>query len=604
MPVMLRTWWIFLRAELAPQEGRLGMAWRTAAVCAIVAMVFMVYRIPLAPIACYLVLFVMKPNTAESLLMGGGILVLVGLIMLPLLVVLAVVTVDHIVMRMLVLCLGTFVFMYLGVASKVGEVGSILALVIGFIMTLIGIAPVGELLTRAILYAGLMATVPMAIMLIVLLLLGPSPAKLAQRHLLRRWQAITAVVRGDQPATYLLPYLREGNASIDKMLRFVSLFALLPKARLVQLQQLTQSSYQLMAAWVALPPETPIEAANRADWARRCEVVVQALAAEHALPAGWQAEPSEQSNVLHSGGHVIEARMHALPGLPAGSVTTSPLPASGFFHDDVATNRSYAQFGVKVTFCAVVCYLTYTALQWQDIHTAMITCYVAALGTVGETVHKLALRICGCLLGAVLGIASIIFLMPHMADIGQLMVVVFAGCLLASWVVQGSERISYAGLQIGLAFVLTVLQGFGPDVSISVALDRIYGIVLGNVVVFVVFTQVWPVRAATQVLQVLRKQVEVLAALMQRPQAPMHIQAALPFVVPQLQALRHQASLSRLEDKVLQDAGGQSLELQRSIDALENAYLQAAYGQRPWQLPQVHAQVHALQRNHLAGRAA
>ena len=79
----------FLRTELAPYEGRLAMTWRTALVCALVAMVFMVYQIPLAPIACYLVLFVVKPNSTDSLLMGIGVIVLVG-IMIPILVGLAV----------------------------------------------------------------------------------------------------------------------------------------------------------------------------------------------------------------------------------------------------------------------------------------------------------------------------------------------------------------------------------------------------------------------------------------------------------------------------------------------------------------------------------
>ncbi|MDO4969437.1 MAG: hypothetical protein Q4E66_08275, partial [Comamonadaceae bacterium] len=213
----------FLRTELAPYEGRLAMTWRTALVCALVAMVFMVYQIPLAPIACYLVLFVVKPNSTDSLLMGIGVIVLVG-IMIPILVGLAVLSVDSLLVRMLILCIGSFLFMYLSVASKVGEVGSIVALVIGFIMTLVGIAPFGELLTRAILYAALMAVAPMAIMLIVLAMLGPSPARLAQRHLLRRSQTLAAVVKGHAPATDLLPFLREGNADIDKMLLFTTLF--------------------------------------------------------------------------------------------------------------------------------------------------------------------------------------------------------------------------------------------------------------------------------------------------------------------------------------------------------------------------------------------
>lgn len=598
---MLHELWQFLRAELAPQEGRLGMTWRTAAVCATVAMVFMVYGIPLAPIACYLVLFIMKPNITESLMMSAGIIVLVGLIMLPLLVLLAVISVDNVIVRMLVLAVGSFLFMYLSVASKVGEVGSIIALVIGFIMTLVGIAPFGELLTRAILYAGLMATAPMGVLLIFLLVLGPSPAQLAQRHLLRRWQAIAAVVDGEQPVRHLLPHLREGNVDIDKMLLFATLFFQLPKARLAQLKQLSQSSFQLMAAWVALPEDVAIPDAVRAAWSARCAAVVQALEQQTLLPADTGHSTAV---ALPPCLQDIALRLQSLPVLPAATLAESPLPKSGFFNDDIATNRSYAEFGLKVTFCAVICYLTYTALQWQDIHTAMITCYVAALGTVGETVHKLVLRISGCLVGAALGIASILFLMPHMTNIGQLMALVFAGCMVAAWVAQGSPRISYAGVQIGLAFVLSVLQGFGPNVSISVAMDRIYGILLGNFVMFIVFTQVWPLSASSQVLQVLRKHVDGFAKLLQKPNASLQLQAALPELIPQLQALREQAALSQFESAVRQDPVSDPVCMERSINELEAVYLKTAYGELSLQTPKVQELVHALQRKVMAGGVA
>ena len=600
MPVIFQTLWQFLREELAPQEGRLGMAWRTAAVCALVAMVFMVYGIPLAPIACYLVLFVVKPNVTESLLMGIGLIILVGII-IPILVWLAIISVDNVIVRMLVLCIGSFLFMYLSVASKVGEVGSIVALVIGFIMTLVGIAPFGELLTRAILYAALMAVAPMAIMLIFLAVLGPSPAKLAQRHLLRRWQTIDAVLRGKQTSDALLPPLREGNADVDKMLLFATLFFQLPKARLAQLKQLAQSSYQLMAALVALPVGADFPAAARARWAAQSEAVVHALETQTLMVSAAVAAPEAALPALLED---VEHRIQSLPHLPADAVTSSPLPKSGFLNDDVRTNRSYAEFGVKVTFCALICYLTYTALEWQDIHTAMITCYVAALGTVGETVHKLILRISGCLVGAALGCASILFLMPHMTNIGQLMALVFAGCLIAAWVAQGTPRISYAGVQIGLAFVLTVLQGFGPDVKISVALDRIYGILLGNFVLFVVFTQVWPVSAASCVMQVLRKHVNGLARFIKEPQAQLKMQAALPELIPQLQALREQAALSQFESAVLHTPVNENACMQRSINELEAVYLQTAFGELSLQMPEVQEQVHALQRKVMAGGVA
>ena len=73
------------------------------------------------------------------------------------------------------------------------------------------------------------------------------------------------------------------------------------------------------------------------------------------------------------------------------------------------------------------------------------------------------------------------------------LLLVFGCILLAAWVSCGSERIAYAGVQVGLAFLLTVLQGFGPSTDLGVALDRVLGILLGNLVVYLIFTRLWPV---------------------------------------------------------------------------------------------------------------
>lgn len=42
------------------------------------------------------------------------------------------------------------------------------------------------------------------------------------------------------------------------------------------------------------------------------------------------------------------------------------------------------------------------------------------------------------------------------------MLLVFFGMMVSAWISTGPERISYAGVQVALAFLLTVLQGFGP----------------------------------------------------------------------------------------------------------------------------------------------
>lgn len=98
-----------------------------------------------------------------------------------------------------------------------------------------------------------------------------------------------------------------------------------------------------------------------------------------------------------------------------------------------------------------------------------------------------------------MGVGAILFLIPHMSSVGSLMLLVFAGSFVAAWVAVGSERVAYAGVQIALAFLMTVLQGFGPSIDMSVALDRVIGILLGNVVLYVVFTQLWPVSVGHRV---------------------------------------------------------------------------------------------------------
>lgn len=158
----------------------------------------------------------------------------------------------------------------------------------------------------------------------------------------------------------------------------------------------------------------------------------------------------------------------------------------------------------------------------------MITCYVAALSTTGETVHKLGLRICGCLIGAAIGMGSILFLMPMLETVGGLMVLVFFGVLVGAWVSTGPERISYGGVQIALAFLLTVVQGFGPTTSLDSGWDRIVGILLGNVVIYVIFTRIWPVSVGSAARGQLQTALDALGRLAALP--PEQRRGAIPEV--------------------------------------------------------------------------
>jgi len=77
--------------------------------------------------------------------------------------------------------------------------------------------------------------------------------------------------------------------------------------------------------------------------------------------------------------------------------------------------------------------------------------------------------------------------------------------LLPAWITAGSELFSYAGVQIGLAFLLTTLNGFSPSTDLVAAQDRILGILLGIAVCFVVFTVLWPVSISDTIYQKISK---------------------------------------------------------------------------------------------------
>jgi multidrug resistance protein MdtO len=156
------------------------------------------------------------------------------------------------------------------------------------------------------------------------------------------------------------------------------------------------------------------------------------------------------------------------------------------------------------------------ATDWPGIYTAIITCYVVPLSSLGATVQKAALRFAGAAAGGLLGIIALGAVFPYLDDVGGFWLVLAAGTAIAGWVTFGSARISYAGIQLGFAFYKCVLQGYGPMTSLEVARDRLIGIALGLTVLWVIETELWPVRASDQLWAAFSATLRSLAKLVPR----------------------------------------------------------------------------------------
>ena len=509
-PIAEATWpAIFARAarDLRPFPGRFGLTWRIALICSIVTATAMLYKIPEAAISCYLVIFLMRQDASETIGQAAGLIGLatvIVLVMAPLLTA----TMDSAFARLVVMAVASFLTLYLASASSLGETGAIVGLVIAFVLSLASNVPAGVVASEGLKYAWEMAVMPMVVMIAFCLALGRGPHSLVRERIVERLRAVAEALEDLEADTTLNTRLIEGNDDLSKKVKTARLLHLAPQAQTTWLAGAVATSYRLMLTVAALPENAP----SRPALANASRAAADAIARGKALPP-QAAEAPPQSPAEAQAWQALDD----LAG-DTGGVAAQPSKPP-FLAADAFTNPNHQRYALKTTAAAMICYLIYTGIGWQGIHTAMITCYVAALGTTGETVHKLALRILGCLVGAAMGVAAIVFVIPQLQSIGGLMMLVFAGILIAGWVTAGSERISYAGVQVGLAFLLTILNGFAPSTDLSAAGDRIAGILLGNVIVYLIFTGLWPRSAVAAVREHLGEALMALATAAQRPRA-------------------------------------------------------------------------------------
>ncbi|MCT8230032.1 FUSC family protein [Proteus terrae] len=471
-----------VKKDLLPFDFRLATTWRIALLCALMAAIAMIYEIPESAISCYLIIYLIKADAVQNILLSVGVIILCSIVVC-IIFVLFNLTIQNIILRFFFMALFSAVFMYLASASSLGDIGNLVALVIAFLMTLIDDIPVGDVATRALLYALLMAVSPMLLVILFNFFVGISPRKLLLNRIATRFSIASDFFLGRKESQLEISELLSTQTECKRYLMFIKMFYLRGREDIKWLENIIDNSYQILIMSLTFDKNTPTSI--RFLLSKRCLEIADCFT-HHQID---KIKDKQQAQYTISKLHLLNTFNKILSNKREIKPVQKKTP---FFVSDAFTNPNHKYFALKTTIAAILCYIFYDYFKWQGIHTAMITCYVVALTSVGETVHKLTLRITGCLIGALIGMISLLYIIPNLSDVFELMVLIFFCLLPAAWVAVGNERISYAGVQVGLAFLLTTLHGFKPSFDMDVVSDRILGILLGNIVMCIIFTKVWP----------------------------------------------------------------------------------------------------------------
>jgi multidrug resistance protein MdtO len=185
---------------------------------------------------------------------------------------------------------------------------------------------------------------------------------------------------------------------------------------------------------------------------------------------------------------------------------------------DAFTDQRHIKFALRGCLAASIAYIIYKAIDWPGISTAVTTCMFTALSTIGSSRQKQVLRFTGAAVGGfVFGMGAQIFILPYLDSIFGFTLLFAFVTVVSAWFMTCSPRLSYFGVQMALAFYLINLQEFAVVTSLSVARDRVVGVLLGLFTMWLVFDQLWGTPAAEAMKKAFVQDFRLMAQIIREP---------------------------------------------------------------------------------------
>jgi multidrug resistance protein MdtO len=492
--------------DLQPTPGRLGGTLRLVLATVLTLLTVLILQTPYASVALYFVFFVGRESPSVSLRSLFTLVPIIAAVAAELGIV--ILTDDDPMGRVIGVAAVGFLAGLITVATTLPALGSAWAIVF---VTLIAFwethAPATRLVTTSLWVISALS-IPILWSIAVEYIFGArNPADLLCEQQTLRWGAFLAMFRlfaekasPEQRAEAVTRVSRLAEAGQDGMQalynkiveRNLDTGSLMigARVRITMLAQLMD-----LAAAVGSAPY----ADDPASLLRYKQIAADAQDAFECM-----ARPEPVAHEFFLGPHPtlldrVGAILHAIRSMPTDAgpeekhLVAIPAKKVPLFIPGGFTNLANIAFGLKLSLCATTCYILYNALAYPGISTCVITVFITGLTTTGAIKQKFALRLLGSMLGGLMGLGATAFVFPNMDSITSLVVLISILAFIAGWVAQG-RRFSYVGMQIAFSFYLVAFEGFSAPTKLAPPRDRLVGILLALVVMWIVFDQIWPVR--------------------------------------------------------------------------------------------------------------
>ena len=534
----------FLARELAPFPGRANVMLRCMLTSAIVIVTSMALEIPELALSLLVLFYVTQANVVMTRLVGFmfifGSTLAIGLSIL-----LLKFTFDYPLVRIVVASVLFFCSVYLIRVLRIGIVFFIVAIVIIYVQSFVDQTDQADVLIRAVLWVWVAVNYTIALALVVNTLLLPAEPQLQLREAIHRQldavqKRLGELIDGRANVEPIpVSAVQRGALTLQKLLRFSTMRdARYREHQAMQLACIATVS-RLHRAASLLPHEWPggadashamlgelranAQALDEAVMMRTPYRYTSSTAPEDRATAEAIPAAAEMQRALRSYSDLTTN--DADSAAPAGRAAASePLLAP-----DAWTNPVYLRFSLKTLLTVLACYVFYNAVDWQGVHTIMLTCLIVALPGLGASTQRALLRIAGALAGSALALFMVVFVVPQLESIVGLLLMTLPIVALAAWISAGSERISYAGVQLMFTFSLALLAQFAPTTNLTEIRDRMVGILLGVGISTFVQMSFWREGEGDVLRQKLAALLRATGALLRAPQAGTGMVGEVPY---------------------------------------------------------------------------